>query len=63
MYLRVPPGAQARTVQVRAVNGALVAAFSPRWNEGLHALPEFDLSPGVYQLRVNAHDNFRFIRP
>ncbi len=63
MYLHVPSGAQATVLDIHAINGTTIAALSPHWNEGLHALPEFDLTPGVYQLRVNARDNFRFVHP
>ncbi len=63
MYLRVPAGAQATMLDIHSANGMLVAALAPRWDEGVHVLPDLDLSPGVYQLRVNARDNFRFFRP
>ncbi len=63
MYLRVPAGAQAMMLDIHSANGMLVAALAPRWNEGVHVLPDIDLSPGVYQLRVNARDTFRFVHP
>jgi hypothetical protein len=63
LYLRVPAGGRAETLDVFAISGARIASFSPHWGEGLHAIPELPVAGGVYQLRVNGQRTFPFVRP
>lgn len=63
LFLRVPVGAFVRKLDQFAINGTRIATLSPAWNEGLHAVPELLLASGVYLLRVNGQETFRFVRP
>ncbi len=63
LYLRVPIGSRAETLEIFAMNGSRLASLSPRWGEGLHALPALSAASGVYQLRVNSQRIFSFLRP
>lgn len=63
LYLRVPNGARAETLDVFSINGALIATLAPHWGEGLYALPELASASGVYQLRVNGQRTLPFLRP
>jgi hypothetical protein len=63
LYLRVPIGARAETLEIFAANGSRLASLSPHWGEGLHALPELSAASGVYQLRVNSQRTFSFLCP
>lgn len=63
LYLRVPFGSRAESLEIFAANGSRLASLSPRWGEGLHALPALSAASGVYQLRVNGQRTFSFLRP
>ena len=63
LYLRVPAGSRAGTLEMFASNGARITTLSPNWGEGQHALPELPSTPGVYWLRVNGQTSFSFLRP
>lgn len=61
LYLRVPIGSRAETLEIFATNGSRLASLSPRWAEGLHALPVLSTASGVHQLRVNGQRTFSFL--
>ena len=63
LFLRVPAGMKAETLDIFAVNGSCVATIAPHWNAGTHALPGLVLCSGVYQLRVNGEKTIPFLQP
>jgi hypothetical protein len=61
--LWVPAGERVARAEIISTLGAVVLAWSPNWSEGLHELPAFAASSGMYRLRVNGTRVFNFLRP
>jgi len=63
LYLRVPAGSIAATLELFASDGVRLSTLAPHWGQGRHALPEPSYASGVYLLRVNGEHSFTFFRP
>lgn len=63
LYLRVPEGERAGTLDIFAADGKRAASFIPRWTGGTHPLPRLPLSSGLYRLVVDGRTALPMLIP